>query len=129
MDEDGPLHATKARGPKAHLQTVVGVKVGGGVPVWIQGSNSETAIQEKHTAKAPSDVKATTRETCDVLGGASSSFASPAPLLLELLTIPNPFNPFNQPTGVREWLHWRQRTGATNVSNWPDGANQPRSAK
>jgi hypothetical protein len=73
-----PIHATKTRGPKAHIQTVVGVKVGGGVPVWIQGSNSETAIQEKPTAKDPNDVKATTREACDVLGGASSSFASPS---------------------------------------------------
>jgi hypothetical protein len=100
-----PIHAMKARGPKAHIQTVVGVKVGGGVPVWIQGSKSETAIQERATAKVPNDVKATTREACDILGGASSSFASPAPSLLELLTIPNPFNPFNQPTEVREWLH------------------------
>jgi hypothetical protein len=53
--------------------------------------------REGHPGEAhgedPEYVKAPTRKACDVLGGASSSFANPNPSLLELLTIPNPFSP------------------------------------
>jgi hypothetical protein len=67
-----PIHARKASEPKEKMQTVVGVKVGGGVPIWIQGSSSEAAIHDKTTAKAPNDAKTPMREICDVLGRACS---------------------------------------------------------
>src|SRR5262249_12793351 len=67
MGEDGSHPRQEGQGPEGkHANRRRREGRWGGVPVCIQGSSSEAAIQEKPTAKASNDVKTQMRDICAV---------------------------------------------------------------